>query len=938
MKAKLVKRMVVLLSASLLTVSVCGCGNTSAGTRNTTMQVQESESQGEADASEQGLENLQIQSPEGDLTSSSSQAAGNVEMVENESVDVLDFIRSKYATSSLPEDYNQPLYDLPHDHVFEFECSEEAGYIAYDAFKVYDNSDYENVGGMVYNRNVYEDGKIKVVPDGALYLNENGSSNTNDGTWGSLNQLYLVQYIDLTTGEKLEKPLVTPFTVEHEVQAPMIQQGVDEKNSYVISWEPVEGAVEYRIYEHFGNVGYKLECTTSETAVSVEEFESQKRTEEYLDLLRKDLEESGYNTSLREEGIAYMNKGVKFDDEMEDGYFVVVAVDSEGKQSGISNIVDVRDIAGQLPYTIADTVVEVDITDVNDIPAYVNVEMVDGSIQQMIIDFHGAKTYTYEDDQLKMSIQAGVANTLFNDFLISIHGMKYEDVMADISVVVEREDELLSRVGGGETPKVTRVNVTTEETEEKIEESKKSEVPTTGTPEVEPTEAPEVEPTEAPTEEPTEEPTAEPTEAPTAEPTEAPTAEPTEEPTAEPTEEPTAEPTEEPTAEPTEEPTKEPTAEPTEEPTAEPTEAPTAEPTKAPVAVEVDEEASKYVQLFQDVSGNVQTGIQMLGAEKVESVLYASNDMGAWMAMCLMTQSEVIPVPIEIFPDAANIDYVYAVLTEAFRQNPTAGMINNFGYSPDYQAIIIEYTEDRAVRLEKTQKELQAAYDIANQITDSGMTDYEKVFALNEYFRINASYDFDSTSTEIEDNSTLSEQFIDAHTPYGIICLNYGVCESYSEAFALTARMAGLEAMCDFGTLHGGAHEWNRVKVDDSWCILDVTNNDIDYFTNGLLNVSEEQVEGILVSNNGAYLDYQNYAAKDETKEYYYMDGRAFEQLDDVAEEIAKQLESSDIAVVRVSPDVTKEELGDVLQELVYEHGVKYSKAGENFHLFCVIE
>ncbi len=896
MKAKMVKRMVVLLSASLLTVSVCGCGNTNAGTRNTTVMESESQnaSQGEENPLEQEIENLQTQAPDGSITISASQGQDSIEMDVNDSADFLDHIRSKYATSSLPEEYNQPLYDLPHDHVFEFECSEEAGYIAYDAFKVYDNSDYENVGGMVYNKNIYEDGKIKIVPDGALFLNENGSSNVNDGTWGSLNQLYLVQYIDLTTGEKLEKPLVTPFTVEHEMQAPIIQQGVDEKNSYVLSWEPVEGAVEYRIYEHFGNEGYKLECKTSEATVSVEEFESQKRTEEYLDLLMKDLEEAGYDTSLREEGIAYMNKAVKYDDEMEDGYFVVVAVDSEGNQSGISNIVDVRDIAGQLPYTIADTVVEVDITDVNDIPAYVNVEMVDGSIQQMIIDFHGAKTYTYEDDELKMSIQASVANTLFNDFLISLHGMKYEDVMADISVVVEREDELLSRVGGGDTPKVTRVNVTTQETEEKIEESRKSEVPPTKVPEVEPTE----------------------------------------EPTAEPTEEPTAEPTEEPTAEPTEEPT----AEPTEAPTAEPTEVPTAAPTEAPTTAVIDGEASEQVQLFQDVAADVQTCLQMLGTEKVESVLYATNDLGAWMGMCMIAQSEVIPVPIEIFPDAANVDYVFAVLTEAFRQNPTAGMINNFGYSPEYQAIVIEYTEDTAVRLEKTQKELQAAYDIANQVTDSSMSDYEKVFALNEYFRINASYDFDSTSTEIEDNSTLSEQFIDAHTPYGIICLNYGVCESYSEAFALTARMAGLDAVCDFGTLHGGAHEWNRVKVDDSWCILDVTNNDIDYFTNGLLNVSEEQVEGILVSNNGAYLEHQNYAAEDETKEYYYMDGRSFEQLDDVAKEIAKQLETSDVAVVRVSPDVTKEELGEVLKELVYDHGVNYTKAGENFHLFCVIK
>ena len=86
-------------------------------------------------------------------------------------------------------------------------------------------------------------------------------------------------------------------------------------------------------------------------------------------------------------------------------------------------------------------------------------------------------------------------------------------------------------------------------------------------------------------------------------------------------------------------------------------------------------------------------------------------------------------------------------------------------------------------------------------------------------------------------NSSLSESFIDAHTPYGILVNNYGVCESYSEAFALVGRMAGLDVIIETGYLQGGGHEWNRVCVDGQWCIIDVTNNDIDSCRNALLNV-----------------------------------------------------------------------------------------------------
>ena len=144
--------------------------------------------------------------------------------------------------------------------------------------------------------------------------------------------------------------------------------------------------------------------------------------------------------------------------------------------------------------------------------------------------------------------------------------------------------------------------------------------------------------------------------------------------------------------------------------------------------------------------------------------------------------------------------------------------------------------------------------------------------------------------------------------------------------------------MCEFGALYGGAHEWNRVKVDDSWCILDVTNNDGDIFVNGLFNVTDEQVEGILVPNNSAIIEYQNYVATDATKEYYYMNGYAVTDLSQAAELLAKQLQTSDVALIRIPSGTTKEELQEVLKQLVYEEEVNFSKAGENLGLLCVMK
>ena len=252
--------------------------------------------------------------------------------------------------------------------------------------------------------------------------------------------------------------------------------------------------------------------------------------------------------------------------------------------------------------------------------------------------------------------------------------------------------------------------------------------------------------------------------------------------------------------------------------------------------------------------------------------------------------------------------------------------------------MVIEYVEEPEDRLAKAKEEIDAAFAIESEIITDDMSDYDKVLAINEYFRLNASYDFDSTETDIEDLSTLSQPFIDAHTPYGIICNNYGVCESYSEAFVLVARVAGMDAMCEFGTLYGGGHEWNRVKVDGSWCILDITNNDIEIFINALFNVTDEQVQGILVADNTAITNHQNYAANDHTKEYYYMNGQSVTDLSQADEVIAEILETSDCAVIRIPADCTKEELEEVLKDLVYEHEVNFGNAGAKMNLLCVMK
>ena len=773
---------------------------------------------------------------------------------------LMENFKTEFEEMQLTESYQQPMLNLPEDYVFEFDCSEATGmYYAQDAFKVYNSPDLANAGGMQFNWNTYENGKITVAPYHTLYLTKEKSSHCNDGTWGTLNELYLVQYIDLETGETLEKPIVTPFTVEHDLQAPVITQGVDENNCYRLTWEAVPGAVEYVVYEHFSNTGYTVEYTTTETTASADAFITQKESDELMDLFYQDLEDAGYPAHVTErDGVSTMNRAVKYDEEMENGYFVVVAFGENGEQSGTSNVVNVRDIANQLPYQIIDTMVEVSIETVEDAPAYVDVEMVDGSTQQMIIDYHGAQVYIYPDDPYKTGLQAHVANTLFNNFFVVLSGMTPEDVLADSNIITEREDELLSKIGGTQNPEINVTYAPSEELTQAIEQFRE-----------------EMSDASSGGDEP----------------------------------------------EPSEEPSEEPSDEPSEEPDS-----------------ELPENVSEQVQLMNEVKVHVENTLAGIGEDRISDVFYAGNDLEAWMAMCLIAQSEVVPVPIEVFPDAANANYATLLLVEAYRQNPICGALLDARYDPEYQAFLVEYAETPEERFEKMDAELDAAYALVDSIIDDGMSDYEKVLAINENFRMNASYDYDSTATGNVAEEVWTEQFIDSHTPYGILCENYGVCESYSEAFVLVARIAGLDAVCEVGTLYGGGHEWNRVKVDGSWCVLDITNNDVDIFSNALFNVTDEQIKGILVPNDSALIHSDYYAATDPTKEYYYVNGWSVTDLSQADDILAEQLQTSDYAAIRIPADVSKSELKEVLKDLMYEHEINYADAGAKLNLLCVVK
>lgn len=136
--------------------------------------------------------------------------------------------------------------------------------------------------------------------------------------------------------------------------------------------------------------------------------------------------------------------------------------------------------------------------------------------------------------------------------------------------------------------------------------------------------------------------------------------------------------------------------------------------------------------------------------------------------------------------------------------------------------------ELKSIKAETT----QLVADAVNDIGADGLTDYEKVCAVNEYLCDNVYY------PDVEPYEPIT------HTAYGALKNGCAVCEGYACAAKLILNSYGVECDIQIGDcLDGGGHAWNLVKVDNVWYQLDVTWNDGSTDRSDYLLVTDEYMK-----------------------------------------------------------------------------------------------
>lgn len=820
----------------------------------------------------------------------------------------------------------KPFYNVAQDtkFIFNFKSDVEPCH----AITVHTDSKCE-LDSMVYQLNdgyQQSTGRTVVVKPGRPVLDcpERTGNLTDNYNWGNAPIYYLCIRYDLeaATPTKLSTPIVVPFTVKSDVSVPTVQAGVDTDGTFYITWNAVDGAVSYNIYEatrvREESKAYNL---TRAEAGYVGDHLTKLATVDSNTLRFTDFHNDGQDNILKSADGNYIMSQNYYDL----GSYYVTAVDSSGKESFMSFPVTGWQYGASQPKKIDEYKV-FGVGNLSFLPESVPVEMADKSTAYFPVNYkkksvdYGVATYEYaiQGTKLTGTVKLESASGLYDEEIISSASVPtylYE-VKNDVQIVPANNVKTIIEDGSSKEMTLSgEVNINAPKLETDYDARLKradlenvrivtdgvysedifNAIPTylTGT-----TASEGVSETSAATEE-------------TATVTETTTAEETT------TAQETTTAPETTVAEPTAESVSETQVETIPE-----------EETNAPAPTEGTQDDIVSEQI-ESTNRQVEEG-NNVEVESKGYPVFAGSAEEAYVAMSMINGQELIDV--SMFPSLQNGEYLIDVVEKVVYQNPYVISPSRFGYSPEYQVLAVEYAlpqNDIATRQEAIYKKVD---EIGNSIFKDGMSDEEKVRAIWDYLEANTKYDDAALEAAEASNFTEVLGFEDSFNAYGILCKGVGVCQSYSYAYHLLCEEAGVNCVSLIGFLNRTLpHAWNAVQLGGNWYWLDATNNaNVIGFPDYLYQTSSDFamfVDYVLDESWALDSELDVCMSTDNSKDPYFVNGLAASSNEELAEILGKNFKSAnkgDTVVVKCNyvVDYESEVVGRTLIEGLIRNGV----------------
>jgi hypothetical protein len=110
-------------------------------------------------------------------------------------------------------------------------------------------------------------------------------------------------------------------------------------------------------------------------------------------------------------------------------------------------------------------------------------------------------------------------------------------------------------------------------------------------------------------------------------------------------------------------------------------------------------------------------------------------------------------------------------------------------------------------------RNVKAQVDAWKQIANAYATDAEKVKVLHDLIVENVEYNNAIIDSNFDEDTAYSQ------SAYSVFCTDLTVCAGYAQAFEMMCNAVGIDCVA----VTSSSHEWNKVRIDDSWYNVDCT-------------------------------------------------------------------------------------------------------------------
>lgn len=309
--------------------------------------------------------------------------------------------------------------------------------------------------------------------------------------------------------------------------------------------------------------------------------------------------------------------------------------------------------------------------------------------------------------------------------------------------------------------------------------------------------------------------------------------------------------------------------------------------------------------------------VDLNNIELTDYDLYADSAEEAYIANALINHDERIPIyGIEPLYDG---EYLLDVIFKAYNQNPFAPQIVGMDLDENTLELIVDYTEDKETWDKKKEEIDEKADELVNSLFNSSMSDEDKIQTLWDYLEKNTTYNQEVCDRVLAGGDIIGDD-ADAFTTYGILCRDYGVCSSYAYTTSLVLNRAGVDCRRITGKLGTINHAWNIINVDGEWYWFDATNNVTAvgipywvYMTSGDFAKSQTYTVGLDSELDSLLKSRNMYYTSDESKSFYSKNNLVADEVTDILEIAADNLDKDDMLVIR--GEFNDSEYNDMLSE-----------------------